>query len=112
LLSFDYTFESDKRIPYNPEHTFGFSFGIFWEKGSMLIFGHYESVRYHDRANLIMLDPYFLLNATVNQKITENFLVFSTLRNILNTSYESFYDYPMPGITLTLGLRFSYDFKN
>jgi vitamin B12 transporter len=112
LLSFDYTYESDKRIPYNPEHTFGFSFDIFWEKGSIFIFGHYESVRYNDRANLTMLNPYFLLNAAVNQKITEYFTVFSTLRNILNTSYESFYDYPMPGITLTLGLRFCYDVKN
>jgi vitamin B12 transporter len=53
--------------------------------------------------------PHFLLNATVNQKMGKYFSTFGTLRNILNESYESFYDYPMPGITLTLGMRINFD---
>ncbi|MCL2044349.1 MAG: TonB-dependent receptor [Treponema sp.] len=105
LLSFGYTFDSDMRIPYNPEHTIGGSLDICWGSGSLLISGHYESVRYHDRANLIELMPYFLLNAAVNQKITGSLTAFGSLQNILNTSYESFYAYPMPGITLTIGMR-------
>jgi vitamin B12 transporter len=111
LLSFGYGFYSDKRVPYNPEHTIGGSFGIFWDSGSFLVSGHFESVRYDDRANLKVLKPYFLLNAAVNQKIGERFSAFAALRNILNTSYESFYDYPMPGITLTLGCRFNVEIK-
>jgi vitamin B12 transporter len=111
LLSFGYTFESDKRIPYNPEHTIGGSLDISWGKGSLLISGHFESVRYNDRPNLAELKPYVLLNATVNQKIGQYLTVFGALRNILDTSYESFYDYPMPGITLTLGLRTQFEVK-
>ena len=111
LLSFGYTFASDKRIPYNPEHTIGSSVDISWGKGSLLISGHYESSRYDDRANLTELEHYFLLNATVNQEITKNLSVFGSLRNILDESYESFYRYPMPGITLTLGLRAQFDAK-
>ena len=112
LLSHDYSFAANKRVPYNPEHTVGGSVDFIWESGSLLIGGHYESMRYHDTANLTTLKPYFLLNAVVNQKIGDNFTAFCALRNILNKSYESFYDYPMPGIALTLGVRGNFDAKN
>ena len=112
LLSDGYTFSSDKRIPYNPEHTICSSLDFSWGKGSMYVSCRYESVRYDDTANLIMLKPVFLLNAGMNQKIGDNLAVYGILRNILNTPYESFYDYPMPGITLTLGLRLNVELKN
>jgi outer membrane cobalamin receptor len=111
LLSFGYDFDSDKRIPYNPMHTIGASLEVQWETGSLLISGHYESPRYNDRANLIPLNQPFLLNATVNQKTGKNAAVFGVLRNILNESYESFADYPMPGITLTVGVRANMEIK-
>jgi len=112
LLSFGYNFASDKRLPYNPMHTISVSFDIFWETGSLMISGQYESLRFQDRSNLVELKPHFLLNAAINQKIGQkigqSFTVFGVARNILNTSYQSYYDYPMPGITLTLGLRMQY----
>jgi vitamin B12 transporter len=111
LLSFGYTFASDKRIPYNPEHTAGGSVDISWSTGSLLISGHYEGLRYDDRANLTVLEHFFLLNATVNQDITKNLSAFGSLRNILDESYESFYRYPMPGIMLTMGLRAKLELK-
>ena len=111
LLSYGYKFDSNKRIPYNPEHTVSGSAEISWYSGSFSISGRYESLRYHDTANFTALKPVFLLNASINQKIGRNFVIFGALRNILNTSYESFYDYPMPGITLTLGVRANMEFK-
>jgi len=105
LLSFGYDFSSDKRIPYSPEHTIGGSISFAWETGSFLISGHYESRRFQDRSNLVKLDPHFLLNAHISQKTGRYFSFFTVLRNILNASYESFYDYPMPGFTLTIGMR-------
>jgi vitamin B12 transporter len=111
LLSFGYDFASDKRIPYSPVHTIGGSLEIPWNSGSIIISGHYESLRYDDRANLTQLKPQFLLNATVNQKIGKNLTAFGVLRNILNESYQSFSDYPMPGITLTMGIRAQFEVK-
>jgi outer membrane cobalamin receptor len=105
LLSYGYTFDSGKRIPYNPEHSLSGSLDFSWKTGSFLISGHFESYRYHDTVNLTKLKPHFLLDASINQKTGKNLTIFGTLQNILNTSYESFYDYPMPGITLTVGLR-------
>jgi len=111
LLSFGYDFADNKRIPYSPAHTIGCSLEIPWESGSVIISGHYESLRYNDRANITQLKPHFLLNASVNQKIGKNLTTFCVLRNILNESYESFADYPMPGITLTIGLRANLEIK-
>jgi vitamin B12 transporter len=105
LLSFGYDFGSNKRIPYSPEHTIGASLDISWSSGSLFISAHYESLRYDDRANLVELKPRLLLNASFNQKAGKYLSIFGVLRNILNMSYESFYRYPMPGITLTLGLK-------
>lgn len=108
LLSYGYTFASDKRIPYMPEHTVGAGLDLAWTSGSLLISLHYESLRHPDTANRSTLDPYVLLNATVNQNIGKNIAAFGSLRNMLNQSYQTFTDYPMPGITLTLGLRMQF----
>jgi len=112
LLSFGYDFNDNKRIPYNPAHTIGASIDVQWDGGSVIISGHYESSRYADRANIIKMKPVFLLNAAINQKIGKNFTVFGVLRNILNESYQSFDDYPMPGITLTMGLKANLEVRN
>lgn len=113
LLSYGYTYASDKRIPYMPQHTAGFSLTLPWERGfrgyggSLTLSGHYEGRRYADTVNLTSLKPYVLVNANLNQGIGKNFSGFAVLRNILNQSYESFDDYYMPGLTVTVGIRFS-----
>ncbi|MDR2102101.1 MAG: TonB-dependent receptor, partial [Treponema sp.] len=120
LLSYGYTCASDKRIPYMPLHGAGFSLNVpwnlgskepkgSWKPGSLVVSGHYEGQRYAETANLTRLKPYFLLNATVNQGINKNLSAFAVFRNILNQSYESFNDYPMPGLTVTVGMRMNFD---
>ena len=109
LLSFGYDFSSDKRIPYMPVHTIGASLEVPWNTGSLMITAHYESLRYVDRPNITTLDPHILLNISFNQKLGKHFTLFSSLRNILNQSYESFYDYPMPGINLTIGVKMKFE---
>jgi vitamin B12 transporter len=111
LLAYGYTFADDKRIPYMPDHTVGFSIDIPWNtdsekyEGSILFSGHYETLRYDDPENISVLEPYFLLNLHINQKIGKNLTAFAVFRNLLNASYQSYYDYPMPGLTITVGLR-------
>ena len=109
LLSYGYDFASDKRIPYMPMHTIGGALDIPWEKGSLIISAHFESLRYADTANITKLKPHLLLNMMANQKIGKHLAVFASLKNILNESYQSFYDYPMPGSTLTVGIKLNFD---
>jgi vitamin B12 transporter len=110
-------FSAGIRIPYAPMHTLGASLEIPWESGSLLISGHYESLRYADYTvtpaasmNTKKLDPVFLLNAGLNQRINKNLSLFAVLHNMLNKSYQSFYDYHMPGLTLTMGMRVKAEF--
>jgi vitamin B12 transporter len=112
LLSDEYDFASKKRIPYMPDHTFGFSFDLSWGSrriGSLLISGHFESERYTNTANTGRLDPHFLLNVNVNQRLNDTLALFGEIRNLLNSRYESFNDYPMPGLTVTVGMRMNFD---
>jgi outer membrane receptor protein involved in Fe transport len=111
LLSYGFTWDDEQRIPYQPVHMVGASLDFSWESGSCLISGHYESVRYSSITNLIELDPYFLLTANINQNIGEYLTAFGVIRNLLNQSYESYNFYPMPGINITLGIRFSIEPK-
>jgi vitamin B12 transporter len=120
LLSYGFDYSSDKRIPYMPIHSGGFSVTVPWRAGpsrgpeswrpagSLRVFGHYQGLRYADTANLSKLRPYFLLNAGLTQEIGPRLSAFLTLRNLLNQSYESFNDYYMPGFTATLGLRMNF----
>jgi vitamin B12 transporter len=115
LLSYGYNYDSDKRIPYMPLHAAGGSLTVPWKaedrehKGSLVISGHYDGLRYADTANITKLKPYFLLNANFNQAINKNLSAFLIFRNILNQSYESFNDYYMPGLTVTLGMRLNFE---
>jgi vitamin B12 transporter len=107
LLSYGWSWEHEQRIPYQPMHTIGVSLDTAWATGSVLFSAHYESTRYYSISNLIELDPYLLLTVNVNQQIGKYFKVFTVFRNLLNQSYESYNRYPMPGFSLTLGMRFN-----
>jgi vitamin B12 transporter len=109
LLSGDLSFADSYRIPYMPMHIVGGSVDLAWKGGSLLISAHYESSRYADTMNEIALEPYCTVHVTVNQNIGKRFTVFGSLRNLLNAQYESFASYYMPGISLALGGRFSWN---
>jgi vitamin B12 transporter len=105
LLNEGLDFSNSYRIPYMPAHIVGASLDVPWKTGSLLVSAHWESLRYADPNNLMPLDPYCLVNLTVNQDIGNNVAVFGVLRNMLNALYTSFAEYPMPAMNLTLGLR-------
>jgi len=111
LLSYGYTWSDNKRIPYQPEHTAGGSADMRWDTGSLLLSAHFESTRFSDSANLSPLKPHCLLTVNISQDIGKSLRAFAIVRNALNWSYESFSGYPMPGASLTLGVRFNMDIK-
>jgi vitamin B12 transporter len=104
LLAYGYTLEADKRIPYMPAFRGGAHLELAWQTGSAAIAGSYTGLRYTE-GFVATLPPYFLLTLNVNQKIGRRLNAFGVIRNALNQSYQSFKDYPMPGITVTLGIN-------
>jgi outer membrane cobalamin receptor len=106
LLNEGLTYKDNYRIPYMPTHIIGGSVGLDWKTGSLLVSAHYESLRYADTLNRMNLSPYCLVNINYNQDIGTYITSFAVLRNALNQLYTSFAEYPMPGLTLTVGVRF------
>ncbi|MDR2535446.1 MAG: TonB-dependent receptor [Treponema sp.] len=106
LLSEGLGFNDARRIPYMPMHIIGGAIDLQWGTGSFLASVHYESLRYADTGNNLELAPYWLLNCTINQDIGKNWTVFGVLRNALNELYTSFAEYPMPGVSCTIGVRY------
>jgi vitamin B12 transporter len=109
LLNGGLGYENSFRIPYMPTHIIGGSLDLAWKTGSLMVSAHYESTRYADTLNQMPLERHCIAHATLNQKAGKRLTVFASLRNILNAQYESFASYYMPGISLTLGMRFNYD---
>jgi vitamin B12 transporter len=109
LLTGSLSFADAYRVPYMPNHIIGGSVDLSWGKGgfagSVLVSAHYESTRYADTMNTMVLEPYFLMHATVNQGLGDHFTAFASFRNIFNAHYESFASYYMPGVSLAVGVR-------
>jgi vitamin B12 transporter len=106
LLNEGLTLDDTLRIPYMPTHIAGGSVDLLWKTGSVMVSAHWESRRYADTLNEMPLEPYCLMTITVNQDVGKYFSVFGVVRNTLNTLYTSFAEYPMPGVNLTIGMRF------
>jgi outer membrane cobalamin receptor len=66
---------------------------------------NYVGKRYTDNSNLFALSPYVLLNASASFTADSHFTPYLRVDNILNWDYESVPDYPMPGISLTAGVK-------
>ena len=111
LLSGELTFADSRRIPYMPMHTVGASLQLPWTTrvnqlpGRFTIAGRFESLRYVNTQNTRELPSVFLLNLIYNQRLNDNISIFGRINNALNVSYESFADYPMPGISFTIGIN-------
>ena len=110
LMSGDLDFTTAFRIPYMPTHIVGGTADLGWKTGSLMVSAHFESTRYGDTTNQMVLDPHCIMHATLNQNMGKRFTFFTSLRNILNAKYESFASYYMPGISLVMGVRAKFDF--
>ena len=56
----------------------------------------------------ITLDGFFDFNLGVEYFINENFSVFLTGTNLLNNNYQRFYNYPVQGLQVMIGVSFRF----
>ena len=94
-----------KRIMYTPEHIFFTS--ISYDSPLFNIFADFNFVskRYTSNLNINYLDPYYLLNVSLQWNQFNNIKPYLKINNILNQDYEQTEDYPLPGISLELGIK-------
>ncbi len=107
LVSDGLTILSDKRMPYKPVHTFGFSITGDWQSGHVTLSGNYQSERFTNSTNAGFLNPFFILDVDINQTF-HDFTFFLSFKNMLNLYYFLIEDYPMPNGSVTLGISYRF----
>ena len=69
----------------------------------------YTGIRYLTNLNQNYLKPYVLVNLSAEgAAIGGKFVPFVKVDNLLNWQYQAVEGYPMPGISLTVGGRFTF----
>ena len=59
----------------------------------------------YELTDVLKLDPYFLLNVTLEKQIQDHITLFTSFFNLLDSKYEVWYDYPEMGLTLHGGVK-------
>lgn len=105
LLSNGLTLQDNIRIMYTPLHSLSAHVDFSWKSGSVSLIGKYTSERYTSNLNTYTLDPYFTLDISFAQNIGKYITVFAAVKNMLNAYYFETVDYPMPGGSVTVGVK-------
>ncbi len=96
-----------KKIMWTPDFTFGASAVWKEKKFNLNLEGNFVGKRYTSNLNVYFVEPYFLLNASGEFTGWENFTPYFRAENLLNARYEAVENYPMPGISFTIGVKFA-----
>jgi len=113
LMDKNNTVTYGKKIMWTPDLVSNLSFYYSpSENINLLLDLNYVGKRYRTNLNVSYLKPYVLMNASAQIKIHSNlkdgnliFVPYLRGDNLLNWKYVSVDDYPMPGISLTIGLK-------
>lgn len=103
-----------KMIMYTPDNVGSLSLSYNKNNLSISCDAQYVGKRYISNMNISYLKPYVLLNATASYKIKisssaggkQKYLEpYLKTENLLNVDYESVPGYPLPGVSLKVGVR-------
>ena len=94
-----------KRIMYTPDVTASLSVSYESDLVTVTVDVSYVGKRYISNLNQSFLEPYVLLNAAISCRAGKHITPYVRFDNILNGDYESVPSYPMPGISLTAGVK-------
>ena len=97
-----------KMIMYTPNHVLNVMAKIDLPYTKLVANGHFVSYRYISNLNSAYLDGYFLLDVSAEFYPVKWCTPYIKVNNALNQCYEETEDYPMPGISLEIGAKFSW----
>ena len=105
LLDKSKQMEYGNRIMWTPDLTFSVSSKFNFYGFVFTVEGNYMGKRYKSNANITFLKPYFLTNVSLVYNGIKNFTPYMRVENLFNVNYESVESYPMPSISLSLGIK-------
>lgn len=114
-LGLDYTFlrakndKTNKYLIYQPKHKIdsllryrdlnGFTFEVK---------GQFTGIRFHDADNLIKVKQFLVMGINASKKFRPGLSGYASIGNVLNKKYQVIRDYPLPGFSITGGLKFEF----
>jgi outer membrane cobalamin receptor len=103
-----YTVADDKRAIYSPVHTADAA--MRWGNGKTRIGAdvRFTAPRFTDEKNTNSLPAYLVVNVEARQRLTPNLAVSLSIKNLLNTVYQTVGGYIMPPLSIWLGLEMSH----
>ena len=118
-LNLDYTFlrakddKTHKYLIYQPKHKLDSSLKYADPNGFIVEFkGQFTDKRFHcvddPFLGTIKVKRFFVLGINVSKKFKHGFTYFVSIDNLLNKKYQVIRDYPMPGFSLTSGLKLEF----
>ncbi len=98
-----------KYLIYQPKQKLDFSIRLK-ETGDYLIEfkGQYTGVRFHDASNNIKVKPFLTLGFNASKKFSNGLTFFVSMDNLIGKKYQVIKDYPVPGFSLTSGLKLEF----
>jgi len=101
--------KTHKYLTYQPKHKFNFSINYNGFSGFKIgLKGEFVDRRFDNATNTIYVKRYYVLGVRLSKDIRKNVNLFFNIDNLLNKKYQSRYGYPMPGFSLTSGMKLEF----
>lgn len=99
-----------KYLIYQPNNKAGVTLNYKLEKMGLLLSvrGEYVDRRFHDVNNIMYVKRFFSFGLSGSKKINQYFSCFASIDNMTNRTYQMVQDYPMPGFSVSGGLKASF----
>ena len=111
-LGISYTFlsakdeKTHKYLVYQPEQKIDSSLKYNDHKGlTVELKGQFTGIRYGDASNDIKVKSFYVFGLSVTKKFKSGITCFGYIDNLLNRKYQVQDGYPMPGFSLTGGIK-------
>jgi len=114
-INIGYTFlsakdsKTNKFLVYQPENKVDCSLKYENLKGFVCEFkAQYTGTRFHNTDNTVKVKRFVVLGLNVSKKFKHGLTYYASIENMLAKKYQVIRDYPMPGFSITNGLKLEF----
>ena len=94
-----------KRIMWTPDLIFSVITSLNLKIARISAEVNYTGKKYTSNLNTVFVNPYCLVNLSGELTAIKHFSPYFRIDNLFNADYEAIPDYPMPGFSLTVGIK-------
>jgi outer membrane cobalamin receptor len=101
--------KTHKYLTYQPKYKVNFSINYKGFSGFKIgLKGEFVDRRFDNATNTIYVKRYYVLGVKLSKDISKRLNLFLKIDNLLNKKYQSRRNYPMPGFSITTGMKLDF----